>query len=134
MEGGGADIHLWAEDAGVDEARLQIRSPFVRRCSWHWKADNRLGRFLHLGSYGGGGRPEAARPMVPTCGMSPHGLLAGAETQQTRGSRTGGEGKMEEEIDKGREGWNTHGPSGTVLDFKPCWERIEGQEVNPSPH
>lgn len=86
----------------------------------------------HLGSYGGGGQPEAA-PIMPTCGMSRHGLLAGAETQQTRGSLNG-EGKIEEKIDKGREGWNTHGPSGTVLYFKPCWEGIEGLEVNQSPH
>lgn len=132
---GGADIHLWAEDAGVHYGRFQIRSPFVRRCSWHWKADNRLGRFRAVWAFTEEVRqPEAAPAIMPTCGMSRHGLLAGAETQQTRGSLNGGEGKIEEKIDKGREGWNTHGPSGTVLYFKPCWERIEGLEVNQSPH
>lgn len=42
------------------------------------------------------------------------------------------EREIEEKIDKGREGWNTHGPSGTVLYFKPSCERIEGLEVNKS--
>lgn len=44
------------------------------------------------------------------------------------------EGKIEGKIDKGREGWNTHGPSGTVLYFKPGCERIEGLGVNQSRH
>lgn len=80
--------------------------------------------------------PEAAESIMPTCGMSRQGLLAGARTQKHKkvwaGREGGQERKIEREIDKGREGWNTHGPSGTVLYFKPGCERIEGLEVNQS--
>lgn len=46
---------------------------------------------------------------------------------------TAEKGRSRERL-KGREGWNTHGPSGKVLYFKPCCERIEGLEVNQSRH
>lgn len=40
---------------------------------------------------------------MPTCGMSRHGLLAAAQTQQTRGkSENGRERKMEGEIERER--------------------------------
>lgn len=75
---------------------------------------------------------------MPTCGMSRQGLLAGVQSQKYKKSeREGGqvrERKIERKIDKGREGWNTHGPSGTVLYFKPGCERIEGLGVNQSLH
>lgn len=83
--------------------------------------------------------PEAAESIMPTCGMSRQGLLAGAQSQKHKKSLNGEGGqvrerKIERKIDKGREGWNTHGPSGTVLYFKPGCERIEGLEVNQSLH
>lgn len=51
-----------------------------------------------------------------------------SETQKSRRRREGESEKrrIEGKIDKAREGWNTHDPSGTVLYFKPDCERIEG--------
>ena len=49
-----------------------------------------------------------------------------------KSERERGGGEIEREIDKGGEEQNTHGPSGTVLYFKPDCERIEELWANQS--
>lgn len=86
-------------------SQFQIRSSFLRRCSWHWNTDNRLGKFHTISALVGVRRrwaPEAAEVIMPTCGMSRHRLLAGAQTQQRNKSLNGSERKIEGKTERER--------------------------------
>lgn len=79
-------------------SQFQIRSSFLQRCSWHWNTDNSLGKFRTISALVGVRRrwaPEAAEVIMPTCGMSRHRLLAGAQTQQHAKSLNSRERKTE---------------------------------------
>lgn len=86
-------------------SQFQIRSAILRRCSWHWNANNRLGKFHTILALVGVRRrwaPEAAEVIMPTYGMSRHGLLAGAQTRQHKKSLNGRERTIEGKIERER--------------------------------
>lgn len=84
--------------------------------------------------------PEAAESIMPTCGMSRQGLLAGAETDtHKKSSLKGRENKSErggsrERLIKGERDGTHMAPQVQCCISNPGCERIEGLQVNQSLH